>query len=50
MKDLAFISEKIVNGIVYRAFRSTVNPRDTYVERDGKMEKVDNLKAYWAKL
>lgn len=46
----AFVNEKIIDGVVYRAFRDTENPEDCCVEIDGKQEKVEDLKTYWSNL
>ena len=38
-----FVNEKIIDGIVYRAFRNDENPNDCYVDKDGKKIKVTKV-------
>lgn len=42
----AFVNEKIVNGISYKAFRNVTDPNDSYVEVEGKQYKC-RLKEIW---
>jgi len=46
----AFVSEKIISGVNYAAYRHIDDPTIVYISIDGDWQKVDNLKEYWSKL
>lgn len=45
-----FVNEKRTkDGKLHRAFRNSDNPKDCYVEINGKIKKVESIREYWAK-
>lgn len=50
MENYAFVSEKIIDGKEYIAYRSIIDPRNTLVTIDGESMVVEDLKSFWETL
>ncbi len=45
--NLDFVNEKILNGHIYRAWRSSDQPKLTFITKDDGQPKAANLKQHW---